>query len=253
MEQKNDYNINSLIRSLNILEYLVDNGEVSILEMSNSFGMGKSTVHRILGTFKTMGYVDQNKENNKYYATLKIFELGNKVANRIPLKKIVRPYLEELFEKCHETVNFAIVDKNEVVFLDKIITAEPLRIELEVGKRVPVHCSALGKAFIAFKRDLDISQLKLTKINNNTIDSAEKLMSNLEEIRRNGYALDDGEYIEGLICIAVPIKDQLNNAIAVISIATPAVRMEEEKKQIYVRLLQETALRISMHSGFVSN
>lgn len=253
MEQKNDYNINSLIRSLNILEYLVDNGEVSILEMSNSFGMGKSTVHRILGTFKTMGYVDQNKENNKYYATLKIFELGNKVANRIPLKKIVRPYLEELFEKCHETVNFAIVDKNEVVFLDKIITAEPLRIELEVGKRVPVHCSALGKAFIAFKRDLDISQLKLTKINNNTIDSAEKLMSNLEEIRRNGYALDDGEYIEGLICIAVPIKDQLNNAIAVISIATPAVRMEEEKKQIYVRLLQETALRISMHSGFVAN
>lgn len=247
MEQKNDYNINSLIKSLNILEYLLENGEMSILELANLSGMGKSTVHRILGTFKTMGYVEQSKENNKYYATLKIFELGNKVANRIPLRKIVRPYIEELYEKCHETVNFAIVDKNEVVFLDKIVTAEPLRIELEVGKRVPAYCSALGKAVMAFNRDLDISQLVFNKITSNTIDSAEKFMKSLEEIRKSGYSLDDEEYIDGLVCIAVPIKDQLNKPIAAISIATPAVRIDEEKKQVYIKLLQETALRIATH------
>lgn len=250
MKEKNDYNINSLIKSLNILEYLLEHGEMSILELSNLSGMGKSTVHRILGTFKTMDYVEQNKENNKYYATLKIFELGNKVANRIPLRKIARPYIEELYEKCHETVNLGIVDKNEVVFLDKIVTAEPLRIELEVGKRVPAYCSALGKAVMAFKEDLDVSQFTFNKVTSNTIDSKEKLLKDFEDIRRKGYSLDDEEYIEGLICVAVPIKDQLNNPVAAISIATPAVRMNEEKKQTYIKLLQEAALKIAAYTKY---
>ncbi|MHC6179320.1 IclR family transcriptional regulator [Clostridium sp. JNZ X4-2] len=247
MQQKSDYNINSLIKSMKILEYLLENGEMSILELSNTSNIGKSTVHRILGTFKSIGYVDQNVENSKYYATLKIFELGNKVVNRIPLKKIVRPYIEELYEKCHETVNFAVIDKNEIIFLDKIITREPLRIELEVGKRVPAYCSSLGKAILAFRPNLDISQFNFHKITNNTIDSLEKFEDELVEIREKGYSMDNEEYINGLICLAVPIKNQLNNSIGAISIATPAVRLNEEKKDLFIKLLKKTSLKIMEH------
>ncbi len=246
MEQKGDYNINSLIKSLNVLENLIEHGEMSILELASDSGLGKSTVHRILGTFKSMGYVEQNKDNSKYYPTLKIFELGTKAANRIPLKKIVRPYLEEIYEKCHETVNFGIVDKNEVVFVDKIVTAEPLRIELEVGRRVPAYCSALGKAILAFTKDLDISKLKFEKITPNTIDSPEKFMELMRTVRENGFVVENEEYINGLTCIAVPIKNQYNQAIAAISIATPTIRMNEERRHQFIKLLLEAADRIGI-------
>lgn len=250
MAVKNDYNINSLIKSIKVFEYLLENNEMSILELSNLSSIGKSTIHRILGTFKAMGYVDQNKENNKYYATLKIFELGNKVANRIPLRKIVRPYIEQLYEKCHETVNFAIIDKNEMVFLDKIVTEEPLRIELEIGRRAPAYCSALGKAILAFKSDADVSSFSFKKITRNTIDSQYKFKKELEDIREKGYAIDNEEYIEGLVCLAVPIKDQLNKSIGAISIATPVVRLSEEKKQLFINMLQETVSRIMNHINY---
>jgi IclR family KDG regulon transcriptional repressor len=246
MEQKNDYNINSLIKSFNILEELIGQGEMSILELANVSGMGKSTIHRILGTFKSIGYVDQNKDNSKYFPTLKIFELGTKVADRIPLKKIVKPYLEEIFEKCHETVNFGIVDNNEVVFVDKIVTAEPLRIELEVGRRVPAYCSALGKSVLAFTKDFDASQICFHKITEKTVDSPEELLEQLKTIRKNGYAVENEEYINGLTCIAVPIKNKSNKSVAAISIATPTIRMTDEKKELFIELLQDTVSKIGM-------
>ncbi|MCC9295226.1 IclR family transcriptional regulator [Clostridium sp. MT-14] len=246
MARKNDYNINSLLKSLNVLEDLIEHGEISIIELSSNLGLGKSTVHRILGTFKTMGYVDQNKDNNKYYPTLKIFELGTKVANRIPLKKIIRPYLEEIYRKSHETVNFAILDKDEVVFIDKIVTAEPLRIELEIGKRVPVYCCALGKAILAFSGDVDITKLNFEKITDNTVNSPEKLMEQIKAVKQNGYAIEYEEYIEGLICIAVPIKNQFNQSVAAISIATPTIRMNDERKKQFIKLLQEIVYKIGI-------
>jgi len=248
MEQKNDYNINSLIKSLNILEELIDQGEMSILELANVSGMGKSTVHRILGTFKSMGYVEQNKENSKYFPTLKIFELGTKAADRIPLKKIVKPYLEEIFEKCHETVNFGIVDNNEVVFVDKIVTAEPLRIELEVGRRVPAYCSALGKSILAFTKDFDASKICFEKITEKTVDSPEKLLEQLKEIRKDGYIVENEEYINGLTCVAVPIRNKSNKSIAAISIATPTVRMNYEREVEFIKLLQDTISKIGVVS-----
>jgi IclR family KDG regulon transcriptional repressor len=244
MEPKNDYNINSLMKSMNILEQLIQKGEMSLLELAEQSGMGKSTIHRILGTFKTMGYVDQNKENNKYFPTLKIFELGTKAADRIPLKKIIKPHLEDIFEKCHETVNFAIVDNYEVVFVDKIVTAEPLRIELEVGRRVPAYCSALGKSILAFSNNVDISKLEFRKMTEKTVDNPEKFMEQMALIRKTGYAVENEEFIDGLTCLAVPIKNRSNKAVAAVSIAVPNVRLNEEKKEEYIKLLQETVNRI---------
>lgn len=246
MEQKNDYNINSLIKSLNVLEEIIEHGEMSILELTNACGIGKSTVHRILGTFISIGYVDQNIENRKYFPTLKIFELGTKVANRIPLKKAVKPYLRELFEKCHETVNFGIVDKNEIVFVDKIITEEPLRIDLEVGRRVPAYCSAMGKTILAFSKNFNVSQIHFDKITSKTIDSSEFFLEQLKTIRKNGYSIDNEEFIDGLTCIAVPIKNQLNQSVAAISIATPTIRINAEREKLFIKLLKETASKIGI-------
>jgi DNA-binding IclR family transcriptional regulator len=95
---------------------------MSIGDLNEEASHGKSTVHRIVGIFKSLKYIDKSPIDGKYYATIKLFELGNNVAGRIPIKNIARPYLEELFEECRETVNLAIVDNGEVLYLDKIVT-----------------------------------------------------------------------------------------------------------------------------------
>lgn len=244
MEQKNDYNINSLVKSMKVLEQLVEKGEMSILELTESSGMGKSTVHRILGTFKAMGYVDQNKENLKYFPTLKIFQLGTKASNRIPLKKIIRPYLQEIYDKCHETVNFGIVDSGDLIYLDKIVTSEPLRVDLEIGNKVSAYCTGIGKVILAFTDGLDVSKIDLKKMTENTVDSPEKLMEQLDFIRKNGYIIEHEEYIPGLTCIAVPIRNKEDKALAGISISVPSLRLNDKSEKELVKLLLDTVNKI---------
>jgi IclR family KDG regulon transcriptional repressor len=244
MEQKNDYNINSLVKSMKILEQLVEKGEMSILELTVSSGMGKSTVHRILGTFKSIGYVDQNKDNLKYFPTLKIFQLGTKASNRIPLKKIIRPYLQEIFDKCHETVNFGIVDSGDLIYLDKIVTSEPLRVDLEIGNKVSAYCTGIGKAILAFTDGVDVSKIDFVKKTENTVDSPGKFLEQLEFIRKNGYCVEHEEYIPGLTCIAVPLKNRDGRALAGISISVPSMRLNEQREKEIVNLLLDTVKKI---------
>ncbi len=243
MEEKNDY-INSLIKSLKVLEHLIENGEMGILELVEATGMSKSTVHRILITFKHTGYVDQNKANSKYYPTFKIFQLGTKAANRVPLKKIIRPYLQEIFSKCHETVNFGIVDNYNLIYVDKIVTSEPLRVDLEIGNKVSAYSTGIGKAILAFTDDLDISSINFVKMTENTVDSPEKFKSQLEFIRKNGYIIEHEEYIPGLTCLAVPIRNREGRAVAGISISVPSMRLNDQREKELVSLLLDTVNKI---------
>lgn len=241
----NDYNVKSLIKSLDILEVLIENGCMSIGELSIAVGMGKSLVHRILGTYKKKGYINQLSEDGRYYASIKVFELGNIVANRIPIRTAAKPYLEELFERCHETINLAILDSYDIIFLDKIITREPLRFDLEIGRRIPAYCSGLGKALLAFSENINVSSIELKKFTDKTINSVELLQEELESIRKAGYTIDNEEYIKGLVCLAAPIKDRGGNAIAAVSVAVPTVRMDENIKNVYLGMLKETVEKIS--------
>ena len=227
----NNYNIKSLVKSLEIFEKLIEHGALSIGELSKLTGIGKSGVHRVLGTFKQMGYVKQDAENGRYHAAIKIFELGNQVGTS----------LQKLYERCNETVNMAMLDNLDIVFLDKIITKEPLRIVLDIGRRVPANCTGMGKVLLAYAKDINLEDIDYKKYSDNTIDNIEKFQEELETIRKQGYAIDKEEYIKGLICIAVPIKNRNGNVIAAISIATPAVRMDQQKKEEYVKMLLETA------------
>ncbi len=250
MEQsRNDkYNVKSLKKSLLILELLVNNERLSIGELSNMTSYGKSTVHRIVGTFMSMQYIDQSLVDGKYFATIKLFELGNVVASRIPIKNIARPYLEELYRECNETVNLGIVDNDEVLYLDKIITKEPLRIDLDIGKRIPAYCSGLGKAIMAFSGKENLGKHNFVNFTGKTIGSNKELQDSLDEIRKDGYAFDDEEYIKGLVCIAVPILGSDGKSIAAISVAVPKTRLTEESKNRNIELLKITAEKIKERS-----
>jgi len=153
--------------------------------------------------------------------------------------------VEKLFEKTNETINLGILDKQSVVYLDKIQSKEPLRIELNIGHEVPLYCSAMGKSIIAFNKDIQLEDMEYKHYTENTVTSNKELNAQLKEIRKKGYSLDDEEYIKGLICIAVPILDLEGKAVASVSVSLPAARLDEDKKEYYVSILKEATSKIS--------
>jgi len=246
LEKPVDRNIiKSIIKAFDVLESLIEHEKLGVSELSRITGLGKSTTHRILNTLKYLNYVEQDTETGNYFVSVKMFTLGNKLAINLPIKRIARPHLEKLFEKTNETINLGILDKQSVVYLDKIQSKEPLRIELNIGHEVPLYCSAMGKSIIAFNKDIQLEDMEYKHYTENTVTSNKELNAQLKEIRKKGYSLDDEEYIKGLICIAVPILDLEGKAVASVSVSLPAARLDEDKKEYYVSILKEATSKIS--------
>jgi IclR family KDG regulon transcriptional repressor len=246
LEKPVDRNIiKSIIKAFDVMESLIEHEKLGVSELSRITGLGKSTTHRILNTLKYLNYVEQDPETGNYFVSVKMFTLGNKLAINLPIKRIARPHLEELFEKTNETINLGILDKQSVVYLDKIQSKEPLRIELNIGHEVPLYCSAMGKSIIAFNNDVSLEEMEYKHYTDHTVTSDEELNAQLKEIRNKGYSLDDEEYIKGLICIAVPILDPDGKAVASVSVSLPAARLDENKKEFFVSILKEATSKIS--------
>lgn len=244
----------SLVKSIRLLELLIEEGEIGVSDLGRKTGMNRSNVHRILNTFQFLGYVAKNPVNKKYSPTLHFVELSSLIMQRNGLIKVAHPCLERLKARSGETVNLAVFDRDEVIYIDKIESSEALRMDLAVGKRVPAFCTALGKVLLAGLKKERLEEYfksaKLVKKTANTIFSRRELLNHLVRVSEIGFAVDDEELSMGIRCIAAPIRDHLGVVIASISIAGPASRITLDKLDSLRRPLVETALEISMQLGF---
>jgi DNA-binding IclR family transcriptional regulator len=196
-----------------------------------------------------VGVIERNNETGKYRLGLKLYELGNSVS----LKKIMvdraRKYLEDLHWYLNETVHFATLKNGEVVYLDKIIADRNFVIISEVGKRLPAHCTGLGKAMLAFLPESDVKRIikekGLKKFTKNTITNKKDLFEELKKIRECGYAIDNEEIEDGLRCIAAPIFNGDGEVIAAVSISGPSSRINETTYEEYSKHVIKTARLIS--------
>jgi len=228
--------IKSIDKALDLLEFLsVNEQETGITEISKKLHMGLSTVHRIITTLKSRGYVIQNQQTTKYRLGIKLFALGCAVQSIKRLVEITKPYLRQLSQVTNETANLAILEGKEVIYLDTIESPEILRTEIMAGTRTPAHCTALGKVLLAFISDGEFESLykndePLTSLTSNSIASLEELKKHLKKVKEQGYALDREEYKIGINCIGVPIFGR-NEAIAAISITGPASRFTLDKME----------------------
>ncbi|HBY57137.1 MAG TPA: hypothetical protein DEG96_04665 [Candidatus Atribacteria bacterium] len=228
--------IKSIDKALDLLEFLsVNEQETGITEISKKLHMGLSTVHRIITTLKSRGYVIQNQQTTKYRLGIKLFALGCAVQSTKRLVEITKPYLRQLSQVTNETANLAILEGKEVIYLDTIESPEILRTEIMAGTRTPAHCTALGKVLLAFISDGEFESLykndePLTSLTSNSIASLEELKKHLKKVKEQGYALDREEYKIGINCIGVPIFGR-NEAIAAISITGPASRFTLDKME----------------------
>jgi len=235
--------IKSIDKALDLLEFLSANEqETGITEISKNLHLGLSTVHRILFTLKSRGYVIQNRNTKKYKLGIKLFELGCAVQSTKHLVEITKPYLKQLSQSTNETANLAILEGKEVIYLDTIESPEILRTEIMAGTRTPAHCTALGKVLLAFITDGEFESLyksdePLSSLTSKSISSLEGLKKNLKKAKEQGYAIDREEYKIGINCIGAPIFSRSGEVISAISITGPASRftlneMEKVKSKL---------------------
>lgn len=247
------YVINSVIRTLEIINCLSELGEASVSDVSNYLKITKSTVHRFLASMKYAGYLDQNPDNQKYRLSIKLFEIGNKIIDRVYINDIAKPVMQDLAEITGETVNLGILDKLEVVYIEKSVSHNSLRMDCPIGGRDPAYCTGLGKALLAYlpEAELDryLAQGKLQPKTVNTIIDPAVLKEELKLVRQRGYAIDKEELTKGINCIAAPIMNNENKAVAAISISAPKVRINKESFELSKKFLLEAAQKISRQLG----
>lgn len=250
-----DKRIQSVDRALDILElYLASPEELSVKEISEAMGLSKSTAHGLIKTLEQRGYLKQNPGNMKYRLGLKLFSLGNVVAGQLDIRKIARPVIQRLVDNIRETVHLAVLSGDEVVYTEKVEGPGALRMYSQVGKRVLVHCTGVGKVILAYQDEETVERLlsreSLQALTPHTITDKAKLKAHLRKIRDQGYAIDNEEIELGLRCVAAPIHDHQGRVIASISCSGPTIRMSGEQLESKIQAMKEAAFEISRLLGY---
>ncbi|MFC5451372.1 IclR family transcriptional regulator [Paenibacillus aestuarii] len=247
--------IQALDRAMNILELFDEHTtELKITEISARMDLHKSTVHSLLRTLQLHGYIDQNQESGKYRLGLKLIEKGQLVLQGMDVRSVARKHLEALSERTGQTTNLVILDGKEGVYIDKVEGAKAAIRYSRIGRRVPLHSSAVGKVLLAHMRqdkleDL-LRQYHFHVQTAQTIQDQDTLLRELVQVREQGFAIDNQENEAGVRCGAVPIRDHSNQVIAAMSLSTMTSAIDDEQFQVYIAQLQQEGESVSQHLGF---
>ena len=217
MEEESKNPIQVAEKLFRVIELLAENGPMGIMELSASLGFHKSTVHRLVASLQYMGYIRQDEESLKYYLSLKFLEIGSRI-----------------LEQTGETVHLVKREGTEAVYIDKVESfASSIRMVSRVGSRIPLYCSGVGKALLAELTDREIGEIwknsRIRKLTPRTITELPVLMERVEQVRKDGYAVDDEENEEGVRCIAASLRDYHKDPVYALSISAPANRMTDQR------------------------
>ena len=220
---------NTLVKGLQLLELLArSEGSLGVSDLAAKLALGKSNVHRLLQALVELGYVQKNEPRGTYQASLKLWEIGTALASRLSVKTAALDAMERLLKNTRETVHLSVLDGDDVVYLHKLDSPEPVRAYSEVGGRAPAHCVATGKAILAWQTALYLGGLagRLQRHTPKTITDPADLLRDLERVRANGYAVNRGEWRESVWGIASPISNADGVVVAAIGVSGPASRIK---------------------------
>jgi len=245
---KKYFKIGSIEKGIRVLELLAEKEELTVTEVARHLGFNRAGSHRYLATLRDLGYVDKNNAS-QYHLTFKILDLGMRVAKRFEIRRIARPFMENLVSMFNETVNLGYWDGKVIINIDKLDSSNVLRANSTIGTLMPAHCTSLGKSILAFLPDAELNTyLKCATLDSympNTIATKEALLEELEQTRQRGFAIDNEEWIMGIRCVAAPIYDAIGHPSYAISIAGPAIRMTPEMVDRMQEKVREACSKIS--------
>jgi IclR family transcriptional regulator, KDG regulon repressor len=243
-----------LVKALNVLEVFSKNEKpISISELANATGLNISTAYRIAATLVSYGYLRQDGKRGKYLIGLKFLEFNAVLMKTLTIREIALPALKKLRLASGESTNLAIRDRNEVIYVEHIESNYTLRAFTAVGNRAPLHCTGVGKVFLAAMSEFEIKSLMekpLARFTDNTIIDLKELYNELSMVKREGLAVDNGEMEMGVRCIAAPVKGAGGETVAAISVSAPYIRLNNTRLEELKPLVKEHALEISKIMGY---
>ncbi len=218
--------VESLVRGLKILETFGRRGyTLSLAEISQELGLAKSTTYRLVSTLAAQGYIMQPLKGGPYSLGPAVLRLGHAVLDGLAVREAALPYLEALFQEVDGNVNLCVLGQAEVIYVARFRQRDVLSLNLAVGSRLPVHNSSPGRALAAFLPEAErralVKRLKAqAQVKAWLRDRGADLKAMLIEVRRRGYAVNDGDYLPELFALAAPVFDRQGRAQAAVSVAT---------------------------------
>jgi DNA-binding IclR family transcriptional regulator len=199
-----------------------------VSDLARELGLTKSNSHRLLKTLVSCGFAQSTADSGKYSATLKLWELGSQVLAKVDIKNVSGAFLQALADKTGESVHLSVFVENVVVYIDKIDSPQPVRAYSQIGKSAPAYCVATGKVLLAFQSEDVIARVceSLKEYTSRTITDPEELQRELARVRQQGYAINRGEWREGVCGVGAPIRDSSRQVVGAVGISGPASRMK---------------------------
>lgn len=233
---KSDYRIQTVANSMNLLEQFADEEELGVTELSRRLELHKNNVFRILATLEERHYVEQCPGSDRYRLGVRCLHLGLAVGRTRNLTRLGRTAVEALARETGECAHLATLRNGEVVHLDGEEPDQLVGTVLRVGRRLDPHCTALGKALLAFAEPAILERFDRERIREHglpaptgaTITDREKLFEHLHMVASRGYALDEEECADGLCCAAAPVYDGRGVVVAALSVSGPSFRLAPE-------------------------
>jgi DNA-binding IclR family transcriptional regulator len=232
--QRNASQASPVLKAVALLEAVVRaGGPVSLADLSSKLALPKPTAHRLARLLEKAGLLQKNPLTRRYLVGSAFLDLGLHALMSAPANLHRRRLLERLSEKLGETVNLGILSGDVVIYLDRVEASWPLRMDFKPGSRVPFHCTANGKLLVAWARPALRERLLRSQTfpayTPHTLVTRAALLAELSEIRRRGYSEDNEEFLAGVCCLAVPVRDRRGAVVAGLAVSAPSARFNLER------------------------
>jgi IclR family transcriptional regulator, acetate operon repressor len=241
-------------KALVLLEHLGLEGDVGVSQASRELHLPLATVHRLLATLCSAGYVVQNPSTQDYHLSVRVLALSASVLGRLNVRVVALPHMQRLAASWRETVSLAVREGNRIFNAESLPSPESLRFVTALGDTFAPHCSGLAKAICAHLTRVELMHIlpkgRLARFTPKTITNRRILLRHLAEARLRGYALDDEERHQGIRSLAAPIWDRDGKAIAAVCLVAPSVRMPDARITEAAPAVISTAEEISKALGF---
>ena len=257
LEDRQRGGVQSLGRAFSILEEVARNRDgISLAELSKRVGLHNSTTFHLVKTIVSLGYIRQDRDSKKYRVGRPLFALAASSLDEIEMVSLATPILEDLSQQTGESAHFAVRMGDSIVVIARTSGPGAFQLADRVGVVRPANCTALGKVILAALRPDQLDRfIKRTEFKASTpksITDPKALLQEIEDVRRNGIAFDDGEFDPEVRCLAVPVKDFTGQVIGALGISGPIWRLSIQALQTRAKITQFAAERLSAEFGTMS-
>ncbi len=246
-----------LDKALFIINHLRTKDSFSLQEISEASGIPKSTAHRLLNEMREYGFIAKSAETKRYSLGVAFIQIGLGMLENLDIKKVAAPYLDQLNSETLETVHLAMLSDDKIIYIDKRESRQAIRMYSYIGKSAPAYCTGVGKALVSFQepeiRDRLIGKMEFARFTKTTITTPEEMLKAIGTIRNAGFAVDNEEHEDNIICIAAPIFSHRNVAVASLSITTMTYRISLDELLKYKDTLLSVCRKISGKLGWNGN